>query len=53
MVRDDPERKKFSFNLGIFHKGGVRAYPKVLGHFLGTNNFGTLFRKGGGAVDQI
>ena len=39
--------------MDFFHKGGgVRGNPKVLGHFLCTNNFGILGRKGGG-VDQI
>ena len=39
--------------MDFFHKGGgIRGNPKVLGHFLCTNNFGILGRKGGG-VDQI
>ena len=32
--------------------GGIQANPKVLGHFLCTNNFGILGRKGKG-MDQI
>ena len=35
--------------MDFFQKGGgIRANPKVLGHFLCTNNFGILGRKGGG-----
>ena len=33
--------------------GGFRANPKVSGHFLCTNNFGILVRKGGREPDQI
>ena len=48
-------QKKCSFSFGFFHKGrgsGFQSNPKVLGHFLCTNNYGILVRKGGW-VDQI
>ena len=41
-------------NYGLLPKGGaVRGNPKVLGHFLCTNHFGILGRKGEGGIDQI
>ena len=42
-------KKKCSLIMDFFQKGGgIRGNPKVLGHFLCTNNFGILGRKGRG-----